>query len=437
MGRSVTTPTRSKPLAAEDLAARDKKYVLRPWADDPLVIVEAADCTLTDAAGKQYLDFTAGYFVNNAGHCRAEVMEAAAEQMKKVTQVSGKQSTPPQIALAEKLVQLGPRPLAKVLFSTGGSEANEFAFKMARQHTKKPALAALENSYHGLTLGALEACANAKYRDTAGLPGRDHVYFVPTPYCYRCAHAGDCETQCLDEAEKKLDARPDTAALVAEPVQAVGGIIPPAKWWTRMEEIRRKRKLLLIIDEIQTGVGRTGKMFASEHYGLEPDILTGGKGLSGGVGSLAVTMCSDPVAEGFAGGTTPTSGGNAASAAAGIALIEVILEEGLLHHCTRMGEYLTEAVARLADPWVGDIRFKGLLGGVELVLDKTSKEPVAKKSMEQIRLGLQERGIVMTVSGLLGNVLRLQPPLTIRPNHIDVLVAALAEVLPAVRAKTS
>src|SRR5262245_21408921 len=138
MGRSVTTPTRSKPLAAEDLAARDKKYVLRPWADDPLMILEADDCTVTDASGKQYLDFTAGYFVNNAGHCRAEVVQAAAEQMKKVTQVSGKQSTPPQVELAERLVQLGPRPLAKVLFSTGGSEANEFAFKMARQHTKKP-----------------------------------------------------------------------------------------------------------------------------------------------------------------------------------------------------------------------------------------------------------------------------------------------------------
>jgi 4-aminobutyrate aminotransferase / (S)-3-amino-2-methylpropionate transaminase / 5-aminovalerate transaminase len=436
MGRSVTTPTRSKPLAAEDLAARDKKYVLRPWADDPVIIVDSDDCTVTDAAGKQYLDFTAGYFVNNAGHRRPEVMKAAADQMGKVTQVSGKMSTPPQVELAEKLVQLGPRPLAKVLFSTGGSEANEFALKMARQHTKKPAIAALENAYHGLTLGALEACASAKYRETGGVPAQNNAYFVPTPYCYRCKHADDCATQCLDEAEQKLDARPDTAALIAEPVQAVGGVIPPAKWWTRMEEIRRKRKLLLIVDEIQTGIGRTGKMFASEHYGLEPDILTGGKGLSGGIGSLAVTMCSDAVAAGFVGGTTPTSGGNAVSAAAGSELIDVILREGLLHHCTRMGEYMTEAVAKLNDPWVGDIRFKGLLGGVELVLDKGTKEPVPKKSMEPIRLGLQARGILMTVSGLHGNVLRLQPPLTVRPNHIDVLVAALAEVLPAVRGKS-
>ncbi|HTM23313.1 MAG TPA: aspartate aminotransferase family protein, partial [Kofleriaceae bacterium] len=352
-------------------------------------------------------------------------------------QVSGKHGTVAAVRLAERLIKLLPNSIDQAFFSTGGSESNEFALKMARQHTGRPDVAYLENGYHGLTIGSLEVTASEKYRESAGRPLGDYTFQIPNAYCYRCKHVDDCHTQCLDEAEKKIDARPDTAALVAEPVQAVGGVIPPAKWWTRMEEIRRKRKLLLIIDEIQTGVGRTGKMFASEHYGLEPDILTGGKGLSGGVGSLAVTMCSDEVATGFVGGTTPTSGGNAVSAAAGVALIDIILKDGLLHHCTRMGEYMTEAVARLADPWVGDIRFKGLLGGVELVLDKTSKEPVPKKSMEAIRLGLQERGIVMTVSGLLGNVLRLQPPLTIKPNHIDVLAAALAEVLPAVRARTS
>ena len=435
MGRSVTTPTPSRTHSAEDLAARDKKYVLRPWADDPLMIVSAKDCTVTDASGKEYLDFTTGYFVNNAGHCHPEVMQAAADQMTRVTQVSGKQATPPQVDLAEKLVKLGPRPLSKVLFSTGGSEANEFALKLARQHRKQPAIAALENGYHGLTLGALEACANAKYRETGGLGGAaSNVYFVPTAYCYRCKHAADCETQCLDEAEKKLDARPDTAAIIAEPVQAVGGIIPPPGWWARLDEMRRKRGLLLILDEVQTGVGRTGTMFAAEHYGLQPDILTGGKGLSGGIGSLAVTMCSDAVATGFQGGTTPTSGGNAVSAAAGLTLIDVILRHGLLDNCRRMGEYMTEAIGRLDDPWVGDIRFKGLLGGVELVLDRASKAPVPKPKMEAMRLGLQQRGILMTISGPLGNVLRLQPPLTVQPAHIDALAAALAELLPQVRA---
>jgi len=434
MGPSVTPRTPSPTPDAADLAARDKQYVLRPWADDPVMVVAADDCTVTDSSGKDYIDFTAGYFVNNAGHCNPRIADAAAAQMKQVLQVSGKQSTPAQVALAERLVQLGPRPLSKVLFSTGGSEANEFALKMARQHTGKPGIAALENAYHGLTLGALEACASKKYRDTAGVPMSGSCYWVPTPYCYRCVHVDDCATQCLDDAEQKLDARPDTAALIAEPIQAVGGVIPPARWWQRMDEIRRKRNILLILDEVQTGCGRTGKMFAAEHYGLEPDILTGGKGLSGGVGSLAVTMCSDEVARGFQGGTTPTSGGNAVSAAAGLELLDIIRDQDLLDNTARMGDYFAEAVRRLDDPWVGDVRFQGLLGGVELVLDRATKAITPKPQMEAVKAALQERGMLLTISGLHGNVLRLQPPLTVRASHIDALVAALAEVLPQVRA---
>jgi 4-aminobutyrate aminotransferase-like enzyme len=145
-------------------------------------------------------------------------------------------------------------------------------------------------------------------------------------------------------------------------------------------------------------------------------------------------MCSDDAANGFAGGTTPTNAGNAVSAAAGVALLDVIERHGLLAHATRMGEYLTEAVARLADPWVGDIRFKGLLGGVELVLDRDTKAIPERKVMEAVRVGLQQRGILITLSGPHGNLLRIQPPLTIQPAHLDALAAALFEVLPAVRA---
>ena len=415
------------------LAARDKKYVLRPWSDDPVAIVDAKDCIVTDADGKEYIDFTSGYFVNNAGHCHPRVAAAATAQMKKVMQVSGKQTTPAVVDLAEKLVELTPPSIDKVFFSTGGSESNEFALKMARQKTGKPKIAALENAYHGLTLGALEACASEKYRATAGIPTGDRVYFMPTPYCYRCKFAGDCATQCLDEAEKMMDANPNTAAVLAEPVQAVGGIIPPEAWWKRMDEMRRERGMLLILDEVQTGVGRTGKMFAAEHYGLEPDIITGGKGLSGGVGSLAVTMCSDDVGTTFQGGTTPTSGGNAVSAAAGLELIETIIDEGLLENCTRMGDYFTQAVVGLDDPWVGDVRFKGLLGGVELVTDREDKTVPPKALVVAVKEQLMEAGMLLTVSGLHGNVLRLQPPLSIKASHIDEFVTSLARVLPKVR----
>lgn len=432
----MATPSYPSKAAADELLARDSENVLRPWSGtgEPVPVVEAQGCTVTDAYGKKFIDFTAGYFVNQAGHCHPRVAKAATEQMTKVMQVSGRHTTPASVALAEKLVQLTPKSVDKVFLTTGGSESNEFAFKMARQYTGKPDIAALDNGYHGLSLGVLAACANDKYRKTAGVDLGDHVYFLPTPYCYRCPFSGgDCATQCLDEAEKKLDERPDTAAIVAEPVQAVGGIIPPKKWWERADRMRRERKLLLVLDEVQTGIGRTGKMFAAEHYGLEPDILTAGKGLSGGVGSLAAVVASNEVVAGFSGGTTPTSAGNAVSAAAGLALIECLEDENLVENSARMGVYFTEAVTALDDPWVGDVRFLGLLGGVELVTDRASKEVLPKDRVVAVKDALHEEGMLITVSGPHGNVLRLQPPLCVTTEEIDAFVASLGKVLAAAR----
>lgn len=419
---------------ADELLARDTAHVLRPWSgDEPVLIVEGRGCTVTDAAGNQLLDLTAGYFVNQAGHCHPRIIEAATRQMHRITQVSGKQTTLPVIELAERLVQRTPRSVDKVFFTTGGSEATEFALRMARQHAGSEDIAYLDNAYHGLTLGALEVCANEAYRRTGGVTLSDRTYRLPTPYCYRCKHASDCATQCLDEAEARLDARPRTAAIIAEPIQAVGGIIPPARWWARLDRMRRQRKLLLILDEIQTGLGRTGAMFAAEHYGLEPDIMTAGKGLSGGIGSVGVAMASDAVASRFAGGTTPTNGGNAVSAAAGVALIDTLLAEGLIENSARMGEYLSAAVGDLADPWIGDVRFKGLLGGVELVLDRDSKAVLPKELVVGVKDALHEDGMLITVSGMHGNVLRVQPPLCITAGELDTFVAALARALRRVR----
>jgi 4-aminobutyrate aminotransferase-like enzyme len=191
--------------------------------------------------------------------------------------------------------------------------------------------------------------------------------------------------------------------------------------------------MLLIIDEVQTGLGRTGKMFALEHYGLEPEIVTGGKGLSGGVGSLAMTCAGKGVVAKFFGGTTPTSGGNAVSAAAGLAMIETLIDEKLIENARAMGEHFTRAVWALEDPWVGDVRFTGLLGGVELVANRDTKEVLGKKQVAAVKDGLHADGMLITVSGLYGNVLRLQPPLSITAAQIDTFVASLRKVLAAVR----
>jgi 4-aminobutyrate aminotransferase-like enzyme len=421
---------------ADELVKKDEQYVMRPWshpAGEPVIVARAKGCVITDVHGKDYLDLTAGYFVNNAGHCHPRIVEAATRQLNEVLQVSGKHGTVAAVRLAERLVNLLPRSIDQAFFSTGGSEANEFALKMARQASKKTDVAYLENAYHGLTLGALEVTASEKYRESAGKPLGGHSYTIPNAYCYRCPRGPDtCATECLDGLEESLASRP-TAALLAEPIQSVGGLAPPAKWWARVDAARRKHGVLLIIDEVQTGLGRTGKMFALEHYGLEPEIVTGGKGLSGGVGSLAMTCAGKAVVDKFFGGTTPTSGGNAVSAAAGLAMIETLLDEKLIENARAMGEHFTETLWALGDPWIGDVRFTGLLGGVELVSDRGTKEVLGKKAIGAIKDRLHAEGMLITVSGLYGNVLRLQPPLSITAAQIDSFVAVLRNVLAAVR----
>ena len=429
-----------KPIVdADAIEAADRKYVMRPWthpAGEPVIIARAKGCVVTDVHGKDYLDLTAGYFVNNVGHCHPRIADAVKRQVDEVLQVSGKHATIPTIRLAEKLIKLAPKSVHKAFFSTGGSEANEFALKLARQYAKKPDIAYVQNGYHGLTLGALEVTASEKYRESAGKPLGTENYAIPTAYCYRCPAKltpATCKTECIDGVEAQLDARPKTAAIIAEVVQAVGGLAPPQKWWDRLDRIRKARGILLIADEIQTGLGRTGKMFACDHYGLEPEIMTGGKGLSGGVGSLAMTAASDTVAEHFFGGTTPTSGGNAVSSAAGLALIETLIDERLVDNAVAMGRHFTEAAWAIDDPWIGDVRFTGLLGGIELVRDRGTREVLGKVEVSKVKDHLHEQGMLITVSGLHGNVLRLQPPLSIISSQIDQFVAALRNTLRTVR----
>jgi len=426
------------PEAPEAIEAADKQFVMRPWshpAGEPVIVARAKGCVVTDIHGKEFLDLTSGYFVNNAGHCHPRIVEAATRQMGEVLQVSGKHGTVAAIRLARKLMELAPKSLDRAFFSTGGSEANEFALKIARQHTKKPDVAYLENGYHGLTLGSLEVTYSPKYRESAGKPLGTDNFAIPTAYCYRCPagkEVATCKTECLDGVEATLTAR-KTAAIIAEPIQAVGGLAPPTKWWDRLDRIRKQHGILLIADEIQTGLGRTGKMFACEHYGLEPEIMTGGKGLSGGVGSLGMTAASNAVCKAFFGGTTPTSGGNAVSAAAGLAMIETLIDEKLIENCANMGRYFTEAAWALNDPWIGDVRFTGLLGGIELVSDRGSKQILGKTELAKVKDMLHAEGMLITMSGWHGNVLRLQPPLSVTTAQLDQFIAALRKTLTTLR----
>jgi 4-aminobutyrate aminotransferase-like enzyme len=229
--------------------------------------------------------------------------------------------------------------------------------------------------------------------------------------------------------EAALDAHPDTGAILAEPMQAVGGLAPPKIWWERVDALRRTRGLLLVLDEIQTGLGRTGTMFAAEHYGLAPDIMTLAKGLSGGVGSLGAVLCTAEVAARFSGATSPTSAANAVSCAAGLSLLRVIQDERLCENAAAMGALLAAQVIALDRPEIGDVRFHGLLGGIELVHDREHKTPWTKAEIRGLKDALLARGVIVTATGPLGNVIRVQPPLSVSPGEIDLFVALFGEAL--------
>src|SRR5262245_14529366 len=200
---------------ADAIEAADRKYVMRPWphpAGEPVIVARAKGCVVTDVHGKDYLDLTAGYFVNNVGHCHPRIADAVKRQVDEVLQVSGKHGTIPMVRLAEKLIKLAPKSLNKAFFSTGGSESNEFALKLARQYEKKPDVAYLQNGYHGLSLGSLEVTASEKYRESAGKPMGPENYAVPTAYCYRCPVKLDpatCKAECLDGVEAQFTSRPN------------------------------------------------------------------------------------------------------------------------------------------------------------------------------------------------------------------------------------
>ncbi|MFH0899790.1 MAG: aspartate aminotransferase family protein [Pseudomonadota bacterium] len=426
--------TRQPSRTSQELLDDDAQYVLRPWwgPDEPLPIVKGNGIMVQDADGREYLDFTAGYFVNQAGHCHPRIVNAAIEQLRRVSQVSGRHASEPSILLAKRLAAVAPGRLAKTLFTTGGCESFEFAIKMTRQASGKPGVLCLTNAFHGLSVTALAACSNEQYRATAAVPLDASFVRAPTPYCYRCSHESSCALQCVDELERLLDAHPEIGTLAAEAVQSVGGIIPPQEWWLRVDALRRERGILLMLDEIQTGLGRTGALFAGQHYQLEPDVMALAKGLSGGVGSLGAVMCTSEVAAGFQAGTSPTSGGNAVSCAAGLALLETVLDEELCENATAMGRYLGSAIAERALPWVGDIRFKGLLGGVELVKSRAAKVPIEKETMNRIKSTLLELGVIASTSGPLGNVVRIQPPLSVEREQIDVFVDRFAQAVTRV-----
>jgi 4-aminobutyrate aminotransferase/(S)-3-amino-2-methylpropionate transaminase len=417
-----------------------KDYVMTGFLKSvaPIVIDRAKDCTITDVNGREYLDCFAGISVVNAGHCNPQVIEAAKKQMDKLIHCqSYLYHAQPVGDLAEKIAHIAPSGLTKTFFGNGGAEAIEGAMKLARLYSGKHEFIALHASFHGRSWGTLSITGN-QGRKKRGGPYAPGIAFAPVPYTYRSNWPKDseeCGRQCAKALEDviRFSTAGDVAAFISEPVWGEGGIIvPPANYFKEIKKVLDKHGILFICDEVQTGFARTGKMFAIEHFGVEPDILCTAKGIADGFPLSGYTTRPEIAAAYKPGDHLSTFGGNPVSCAAALANIEFMEKENLAARATETGNY---AMGKLRDlqkqnPLIGEVRGLGLMIGVELIKDE--KLTPATMEAEAVREALFRQGVLVGVGGVNGNVIRFQPPLIIAKKQIDQAINAFAEALSEV-----
>ena len=424
-----------------DTMQKYSDYVITGFvkAIQPIVIERAEGAIVTGTDGRDYIDCFAGIAVVNAGHCNLEVIEAAKAQMDKLVHCcSYVYYNQPVADLAEKMAQITPGRLKKSFFSNSGAEAIEGALKVARLYTGKSEVVALTMSFHGRTWGALSVTGNAG-RKRRGGPYAPGVAFAPAPYTFRSDSHDPDEVvgQCVRALEDVLrfHTSDDVAAFIAEPLLGEGGIIiPPLSYFKAVKEVLDRHGILFIADEVQTGFGRTGAMFALEHYGVEPDIIVTAKGIADGF-PLGAFTTTDEIAAAFQPGDhLSTFGGNPVSCAAALANINFIERENLPAKAREDGDYILPRLRTLQErfPVIGDVRGMGLMIGIELVGDD-GITPTANKA-EAVREFCLQEGVLVGVGGVYGNVVRIQPPLVITRTQLDsaldVLERALSDVLP-------
>jgi 4-aminobutyrate aminotransferase len=393
-----------------------------------IVAEKASGAWITDIHGKRWLDFTTGIAVCNTGHCHPRVVKAAQDQLESIihSQMNIVYSKP-AIRLAEKLQEIVPHPsLDRFFYSNSGAEGIEGAVKLARQVTKRPNIICFEGSFHGRThaTATMTASKNAYSR---GLHGINGVHFAKFPYCLKCTcgkPAGDaCCWSAIESVEdilKMRSAPQDTAAIVVEPILGEGGyVIPPKGFFKKLREICDREGILLILDEVQTGFGRTGKFFAAEHESMDrvrPDIMVMAKGIASGLPLSVVAANGEALMDKWIPGSHGgTYGGNAVACAAACATIDVIREEGLLQNAVARGAQVMERVQRnqwLAKTPVIDVRGLGLMVGIEF-------DPKQKGIAGKVTAKALEKGLMLMTAGTRESI-RLMPPLVINQQDMDL-----------------
>jgi 4-aminobutyrate aminotransferase len=411
----------------------------------PLVVKRAQGIVVEDVDGNRFLDCAAGIAVCSTGHCHPRVVRAIQEQAARLVHICGADFYDTMyVELAERLNSLAPGSHAKKVFlGNSGAEAVEAAFKLARYHTGRSQVIAFFGAFHGRTMGAVSLTASsAKYkRDFRPLVSG--VTHVPYAYCYRCNYNltyPGCDLACLRYIEDELFARylapEEVAAIFVEPVQGEGGyIVPPPGWLAGLRALCDKYGILLVADEIQSGMGRTGKMWAVEHWDVEPDILCSAKALASGM-PLSAMIAREDVMTWPPGAHGSTFGGNPVCCAAAQATLDVMQSEGLLDNATRVGARLLGNLRELAleSHLLGDVRGLGLMIGLEVVKDRGTKAR-AKREANQVVQECFKRGLLLLPCG--PNSVRFSPPLILSESQADIAYEILAQALSVVEGKSA
>ncbi|MEM9604401.1 MAG: aminotransferase class III-fold pyridoxal phosphate-dependent enzyme [Pseudomonadota bacterium] len=450
-------------LDLNDVIAKDKANVWhhltphKPFAGDknPMVMVEGKGMQVWDATGKEFTDaVSGGVWTVNVGYGRERIANAVRDQLVKMNYFAGAMGSVPGALFAEKLIDKMPG-MSRVYYANSGSEANEKGFKIARQIAhmrsggKKHKIIYRDRDYHGTTISTLSACGQEERKMQYGpfTPG-----FVEMPHCleYRSqwGDVSDYGERAANELERIiLEEGPDTVGSVClEPITAGGGaIVPPEGYWPRIQEICKKYDVLLHIDEVVCGVGRTGTWFGYQHYGIQPDIVTMAKGVASGYAAIACTVTTEEVFQAFNNDDDrmgyfrdiSTFGGCTAGPAAALENMAIIEEEGLLENTVTQGNYLMESLRELQNkhPIIGEVRGKGLFAGIELVKDRSSKEPVHESIPVAVAAHTLQNGVMIGRTNRsfekYNNCLCLSPALIATRDDIDNIVSAIDNALEA------
>ena len=423
-----------KYIGPQEIIEKKRQYImpcLSHFYEKPPELVRGSMQYLFDHTGKKYLDCFAGVSVINCGHCNPEITDKLCEQIQTLQHVCNIYLTEKVVQLAERLAAITPGELKKSFFCSTGTEANEGALLLAAIYTESNEYLALRGGLHGRTKLAMNLTGIGMWRTDPHPVGG--IHFAPNPYCYRCPLGKkypSCDLACANAVEDiiKTATSGHPAAFIAETVQGNAGIVvPPKGYFKRLKEILVAYGALLIIDEVQTGFARTGKMFAIEHYGIIPDIMSMAKALGNGV-PISAFIATSEIADVYTKPGASTLGGNPVSSAAGLAVLDYIESHDLMKNAEDRGEQLMNGLKELAarHDVIGDVRGLGLMVGAEFIHSDGSPYP---ELLDDVLETMKDRGFLIGKNGLNRNVMAFQPPLVITSQNTDELLNALEDVL--------